>query len=427
MKICVIPNECEESLLYNNHNVKIPRCTRYEIVLLIFFSVFLFPGGNHVFAVTVKDELIKIEKELKEAESQDKKLDAEKKNLSKKFSELTAKMVKTANALQASEARMSAIEDKIRIITEQIDERTLSLTKRKKELAVMVEAALKLSRTPKEAVILMPGDMMNNMKASRALKMTVDGIKSQSEIIHMQMTELESLRLKVTVSKEEAIAEKEKLEKQRKLLKDQIAEHNEIQKKLSAQQKAVKAKTQSLAKKAKNLNDLIKALEKEKEQERKRQEAKEPREQTIEADDIQPEGEKGELRSFKAAKGNIRVPAAGRLAQKYGESRLNETSRGIVIKTREDAQVTSPFDAEVLFTGPFMGYGSMVILRHSDGFHTLLAGMEKISVSVSEFLLEGEPIGAMGDSESDNRLYMELRLNNQPIDPTPWVRGLSRQ
>ena len=384
-------------------------------------------NGNQALATTAKEELTKTEKELKDAETQDKKLDAESKALTKKYSELTAKMVKTASALQASEARLSSVEDKIRIITEQIDERTLSLSKRKKELAVMVEAALKLSRTPKEAIILMPGDMMNNMKASRALKMTVDGIKSQSEIIHMQMTELESLRLKVTVSKEEAIIEKEKLEEQRKLLKDQIAEHNEIQKKLSAQQKAVKAKTQSLAKKAKSLNELIKALEKEKEQDRKRQEAKEAGEQSVEADDAQPEGEKGELRSFKDAKGSIRIPAAGRLAQKYGESRLNETSKGIVIKTREDAQVTSPYDAEVLFTGPFMGYGSMIILRHSDGFHTLLAGMEKISVSVGEFLLEGEPIGAMGDEYPDNRLYMELRLNNQPVDPTPWIRGLSRQ
>lgn len=394
-------------------------------VILIILGTMFF-SSHHAVAATVQDDLVKTQKELKESEATGKKLDAENKALAKKYKELTEKMVKTASALQASEAKLSAIEDKIRIISEQIDEKTKSLAQRKKELAVMVQAALKLSQTPKEAIILMPGDMMNNMKASRALKMTVDGIKSQSESINMQMTELEELKEKVTASKEEAVAEKGKLEDQQKLLKEQIAEHNEIQKKLNTQQKAVKAKTQTLAKKAKNLQELIKELEKEKEQERKKREAEAAKGEVIEADNAQPEGEKGELRSFVTAKGNIRVPAAGRLVQKFGESKLNETSKGIIIATREGAEVTAPYDAEVLFTGPFMGYGSMVILKHSDGFHTLLAGMTKIYASVGDFLLEGEPIGAMGDDESDNRLYMELRSNNQPIDPTPWVRGLGR-
>ncbi|MEK6746577.1 MAG: peptidoglycan DD-metalloendopeptidase family protein [Pseudomonadota bacterium] len=398
--------------------------TLYTYLVLIFLLVMLLLSANQVFAATTQEELAKTEKELKEAEARGKKLADENKVLAKKYSELTSKMVKTANALQASEARLSSMEDKIRIISEQISERTQSLAERKKELSVMIEAALKLSRTPKEAVILMPGDMMNNMKASRALKMTVDGIKSQSEIIHIQMTELESLKQTVTISKEEALAEKEKLEEQRKLLKDQIAEHTEIQKKLNEQQKAVQIKTKTLAKKANSLNELIKSLEQEKERQRKSQEDKE---QSIEDDSTQPQGTKGELRSFTAAKGNIRVPAAGRLAKKYGEGKINETSKGIVIKTREDAQVTSPYDAEVLFTGPFREYGSMIILRHSDGFHTLLAGMNKIYPSVGDFLLEGEPIGDMGDEESGNRLYMELRSNNQPIDPAIWIRGLGKQ
>lgn len=414
-----------EKLWIAAHFYKNARNVVLNILFLLLFSILIITS-NKVLASTMQDELAKTQKELKESETKGKKLEAENKSLAKRYADLTTKMVKTVRALQASEAKLSAIEDKIRIISEQINERTEALVKRKKELAAMVEAALKLSQTPKEAVILMPGDMMNNMKASRALKMTVDGIKSQSEIIHIQMTELEALKEKVGANKEEAVAEKANLEEQKKLLNDQIAEHNELQKKLNAQQKTVKAKTQTLAKKARNLQELIKALEKEKEQERQRQEAQAAEGETIEADNSQPDGEKGELRSFMAAKGNIRVPAAGRLAQKYGESKLNETSKGIVIETREGAEVTSPYDAEVLFTGPFMGYGSMIILKHSDGFHTLLAGITKIYVSVGDFLLEGEPIGAMGDDESENRLYMELRLNNQPIDPTPWVRGLSR-
>ena len=103
----------------------------------------------------------------------------------------------------------------------------------------------------------------------------------------------------------------------------------------------------------------------------------------------------------------------------------NETSKGITITTRAGAQVTAPYDAEVLFTGPFMEYGKVVILSHSDGFHTLLARLAKIDVSVGDLLLEGEPIGSMGDKDT-NRLYIEIRSKNHPIDPAQWIRGLKK-
>ena len=69
----------------------------------------------------------------------------------------------------------------------------------------------------------------------------------------------------------------------------------------------------------------------------------------------------------------------------------------------------------------------MVIIHHSDNFHTLLAGLQKIDVEVGQFLLEGEPIGAMGDDADEQELYVELRKDNQPIDPAPWMSALKRK
>ncbi len=390
--------------------------TAYNLAIML---ILLCPP-QYAFAASPNEELQKTQKELEAQKERGKKLAEENRMLAAKYKKLNEQMVKTAADLQSSEAKLSAIEDKLRSMTLQINEKTEALNIRKKDLATMVQASLKLSQTPPEAIILMPGDMMDNMKASRALKMTVDSIKFQSGVIRKQMAELEAMKQSLTKNQEDANSERARLSEQRELLKTQIAEHSIIQKKLNAQQQEVRAKTQSLARKAKDLKDLIISLEREKELERKKQEDE------IESDTSQPEGEKGQLRSFADAKGHIRVPAAGKLSQRFGESKLNETTKGIIITTRPGAQVTSPYDAEVLFTGPFMEYGSMIILRHSDGFHTLLAGMSKIDASVGDFLLEGEPIGAMGDDENNNRLYMELRSNNQPIDPAPWVRGLNK-
>jgi murein hydrolase activator len=85
--------------------------------------------------------------------------------------------------------------------------------------------------------------------------------------------------------------------------------------------------------------------------------------------------------------------------------------------------VLAPFDGQVVYTGTFLAYGNLVILRHRDDFHTLIAGVDKIYANPGQTLLEGEPIGAMGGAQSGNRVYLELREHNQPIDPTSWLKG----
>jgi septal ring factor EnvC (AmiA/AmiB activator) len=62
----------------------------------------------------------------------------------------------------------------------------------------------------------------------------------------------------------------------------------------------------------------------------------------------------------------------------------------------------------------------MVIIRHSDGYHTMLAGLDEIDCKPGQFVLEGEPVGSMGGG-TDTRLYMELREDGKPVDPAGWM------
>ena len=60
----------------------------------------------------------------------------------------------------------------------------------------------------------------------------------------------------------------------------------------------------------------------------------------------------------------------------------------------------------------------------------ILAGMDNTTAYVGQELLAGEPIGVLpeektslgGVSSGRGQLYMELRLDGQPIDPTPWLK-----
>ena len=61
----------------------------------------------------------------------------------------------------------------------------------------------------------------------------------------------------------------------------------------------------------------------------------------------------------------------------------------------------------------------------------LLAGLATVSVDIGQFVLMGEPLGTMGSQTigrtvstsagvSRPTLYIEMRRDNEPVDPTGW-------
>ena len=71
-----------------------------------------------------------------------------------------------------------------------------------------------------------------------------------------------------------------------------------------------------------------------------------------------------------------------------------------------------------------------MILNAGGRDHFLLAGMERISVDLGQFVLTGEPVAVMGGGSQVSAavatrfmqpvLYVEFRKDGTPIDPSPW-------
>jgi septal ring factor EnvC (AmiA/AmiB activator) len=125
---------------------------------------------------------------------------------------------------------------------------------------------------------------------------------------------------------------------------------------------------------------------------------------------------------FSSAHGKLPYPARGRVAARFGSTNdVGHVLKGVNIETRKGAQVVAPYDGQVVFSGPFRGYGLLLIIEHGEGYHTLLAGMAQIDCGVGQRLLGGEPVGVMGHDDTKPNLYVELRQNGQPINPLPWL------
>ncbi len=71
-----------------------------------------------------------------------------------------------------------------------------------------------------------------------------------------------------------------------------------------------------------------------------------------------------------------------------------------------------------MFSGPFRQYGNIAIIEHEKGYHSFLAGLDKLTVKVGDIVIQGEEIGELSTNEKkDSVLYFEIRNNNQPLDP----------
>lgn len=136
---------------------------------------------------------------------------------------------------------------------------------------------------------------------------------------------------------------------------------------------------------------------------------------------------------FASSIGKLAYPAQGERVRDFNDKDgYGGRSEGLHIATGKLAQITTPTDGEVEFAGKFRSYGKLVIINTGDGYHLLLAGLDKITVSAGQSLAAGEPVGTMGshtargtligDRIDDPRpiLYVEVRKGAEAIDSSRW-------
>ncbi len=124
--------------------------------------------------------------------------------------------------------------------------------------------------------------------------------------------------------------------------------------------------------------------------------------------------------------GGAGAPVAGHVIQPYGAPTLAGPATGISYAAAPGARVTSPCTGTIMYGGPLTGYGNVVIADCGNGLSAVLAGMNHLDVAQGQHVAHGQPLGSMQAYDPANparqpRLYVELRHNGAPIDPTAWL------
>lgn len=123
-------------------------------------------------------------------------------------------------------------------------------------------------------------------------------------------------------------------------------------------------------------------------------------------------------------------PALGNISSGFGLRNnpfggyKTEFHAGVDFRGRIGDPIKSTAKGKVIFAGNKAGYGKCIIIKHSKQFQTLYAHLSKIDVKLTQEVMPGEVIGALGNTgrSTGPHLHYEVIKNNKKIDPKLFLK-----
>jgi murein hydrolase activator len=382
-------------------------------------------------------ELESLRAEQKKAVDAQKKLQDEIDAISEDRRKLNQALIATATDIRSVETRTAAAEGRLGQLAESEAGIRKALDARRGVIVEVLAALQRIGRRPPPAMLLKPEDALESVRAAMLLGAVVPEMRTEAESLAGELSDLVRVRT-------EAAAERDRLgrdlaalatQKMRMsmLIEQRQKRQGEAEKELDGQrQQAV-----VLSRHAETLKDLIGKLERDLDPAARAQRTAEAgRTLGDTRSDLAALKDPGRLSpaiAFASAKHMLPIPVNGVKSRDFGAPDGNGgNEKGISIVTRPGAQVTAPCDGWVVYAAPYRSYGKLLILNAGGGYHVVLAGMDRISVEIGQFVLTGEPVAVMGSGPqiassivtgagtSQPVLYIEFRKDGSPVDPNPW-------
>jgi septal ring factor EnvC (AmiA/AmiB activator) len=403
-----------------------------------------------------------------EAQAELARLNRETEALAAELAELRQTLVRRAAALRDQEDAIETATVQLAGLRAQAAQRSARLLDRREDIAAVLVRLTRLSRRPPLTTLAAPAPLLNSLRGAGAMRAMVDPLQTEADALSTELRELAALTNEVEARRQTLETQRNELLQSRRemlalvdkrkvahlaLSRNRAATDRELQKSLAEARSLRALLDRLLAEEARKREAARLATETARLAEQGRQAAVAARRtaavtaalREVEADRAAAEAERARVAAeaatvphpetrlaalpgvttalpFSATQGHLRMPATGRVVGQFGSrNRFGQHAKGIRLATAAGATVVAPHDAEVVFAGPFRGYGQLLILSQGEGYHILLAGMSRLYAVAGQPVLAGEPVGEMGPDGSDTTLYVELRRQGEPINPLSWL------
>jgi septal ring factor EnvC (AmiA/AmiB activator) len=401
-------------------------------------------SGAQQIAAPAPEAIRQREQELEAARAQQKsaaelqeKLKASIAAIGQDRSKLNQQLIEIAARVRGVESRIGDAEARLRPLDARELEIRSSLDLRRSEIVEVLAALQRAGRRAPPALLVRPEDALQSLRTAMLLGAVVPEMRAQADRLVADLSELIGLRKTIAAERDQLAVDRDRLKTDQVQLASLVEERQRKQSAVEKDLEAESARALALARQADDLQSLIGKMEQD-----LKSAAKAAATASLQGSPGRLDG-KPDLKTlrdparlspaiaFASAKGLFALPVNGVKIREFGGSDgAGGIQKGISLATRPGAQVTTPCDGWVVYAGPFRSYGQLLILNAGGGYHVLIAGMERISVNIGQFVLTGEPVATMGTTSqvasilaanaSQPVLYIEFRKDGTPIDPGPW-------
>ncbi|MFC6446378.1 murein hydrolase activator EnvC family protein [Shinella zoogloeoides] len=395
---------------------------------------------------STRRELETLSQSITVSDEKTKQLEAEIATLEKSRQTLREEIVKSAALRKEMEGKILDGEKRLEGMREEEAGVRASLHERRGLLAEVLAALQRMGRNPPPALLVTPDDALASVRSAILLGAVVPGIRKETDALIDDLSALMDIKSDIDREKTEltdAMQVRIEAEKRVELL---VAENEALTQTNSRTLAAERRRAEELAARATSLEGLIGSLEQEigsvrdaaalarsKEEERRNQSDAEREKARALARETMPDKNRiAPAYEFPELQAKLDFPVAGDVLRQFGEADgTGHDSQGLTLAANPGALVTAPADGWIVFAGTFRSYGRMIILNAGEGYHLVLAGMDKVNVREGQFVVAGEPLATMGEKrvasvnaltlETDKpTLYIEFRKNGKPVDSRPW-------
>ena len=344
---------------------------------------------------------------------------------------LNQDLIDTAARLRSVEGKIAATEARLKSLDN--NELTIrkSLDGRRALIGEVLAALQRIGHHPPPALIASPEDALQSVRTAMLLGAVLPEMRHEMEALASDLGELLNVRKKIAAERDRLNSEVASLGAEQVRMTALIGERQKQQAEREQALEAERARAGDLARQVDNLKDLIGKLEQglDPAVRESREAARSDSRPALSA--FRDPGRLTPAIAFISLRGQVPSPVNGVKLKEFGApDGHGGQEKGLSIATRAGAQVTAPADGWVVYAGAFRSYGQLLILNVGGGYHVLLAGMDRISVDLGQFVLTGEPVAVMGNGphiaailatgSSQPVLYIEFRKDGVPVDPGPW-------
>jgi septal ring factor EnvC (AmiA/AmiB activator) len=314
--------------------------------------------------------------------------------------DLRQQCVAAAETAQQDERALLNAQGAVELLGRDAGATERELRETRTEQAQLLAGLARLARNPPEAFGVAPEGPLDRIRTGILVQAAGPAFARDAKAMTGAFARLDSARAELAKKQAEAAVQRDNLKQDYGSLADLVVGRGAAAHKLAPGEAAGAARNP-----AADLRELIKTIE-----------AKKP----AAADPGRPKG----LRVFDAAaEPMLHPPVAGSISRRFAEpDAADKPSDGLGLATLPGGVVVAPFDGHIDYAGRFRGPGLVLIIGHGGGYHSVLAGLDRVDVKPGEWVLAGEPIGAMPDTAaaaSGTALAFELRRDGNPVDPFP--------